>query len=173
MGDFIRSHSGIPHKDDFVVMRILVKNIKGVYSLAHAPVVLLPQTVVNKVMEIDMIIIGIGLVGGFSIAALVKGVFDLKNRIDYLESFLEDTDTRIDVVTNKNTQHFVSELEAVNEKLKGVVPHLVSLINSKVDNLEGKLRADVTSGTEILKVIEESKKTNKRLDEFIETFQAQ
>ena len=128
---------------------------------------------INKVMEIDMIIIGIGLVGGLSIAALVKGVFDLKNRIDYLESFLEDTDARIDVVTNKNTQHFVSEVSAVNEKLKGVVPHLVSLINSKVDNLEGKLRADVTSGTEILKVIEESKKTNKRLDEFIETFQAQ
>ena len=103
----------------------------------------------------------------------MKGVFDLKNRIDYLESFLEDTDARIDVVTNKNTQHFVSEVSAVNEKLKGVVPHLVSLINSKVDNLEGKLRADVTSGTEIVKVIEESKKTNKRLDEFIETFQAQ
>ena len=124
-------------------------------------------------MEIDMIIIGIGLVGGFSIAALVKGVFDLKNRIDYLESFLEDTDTRIDVVTNKNTQHFVSELEAVNEKLKGVVPHLVSLINSKVDNLEGKFRADVTSGTEVVKVIEASRKTNERLDEFIRTFQAQ
>ena len=37
----------------------------------------------------------------FLLGYAAKGVFDLKNRVDYLESFLEDTDNRIDIVINK------------------------------------------------------------------------
>ena len=125
-------------------------------------------------MEINYILLGIvSSVIVFLLGYTVVVIFNLKNRIDYLESFLEDTDEKIDIVVNKSDQHLITLLEVLEGKVEGNQKDIIALLDSRLDKLEYKFRADVTSGTDVLKVIKESKKSNERLDEFIRTFQAQ
>ena len=125
-------------------------------------------------MEINYILLGIvSSVMVFLLGYAVVVIFNLKNRIDYLESFLEDTDEKIDIVVDKSNQNLTTLLEVLEGKVEGNQKDIIALLDSRLDKLEYKFRADVTSGTEVLKVIEASKKSNKRLDEFIRTFQAQ
>jgi len=125
-------------------------------------------------MEINYILLGIvSSVMVFLLGYAVVVIFNLKNRIDYLESFLEDTDEKIDIVVDKSNQNLTALLEVLEGKVEGNQKDIIALLDSRLDKLEYKFRADVTSGTEVLKVIEASKKSNKRLDEFIRTFQAQ
>ena len=125
-------------------------------------------------MEINYILLGIvSSVIVFLLGYAVVVIFNFKNRIDYLESFLEDTDEKIDIVVNKSNQNLTTLLEVLEGKVEGNQKDIIALLDSRLDKLEYKFRADVTSGTEVIKVIEESKKSNKRLDEFIRTFQAQ
>ena len=125
-------------------------------------------------MEINYILLGIvSSVIVFILGYAVVVIFNFKNRIDYLESFLEDTDEKIDIVVNKSNQNLTTLLEVLEGKVEGNQKDIIALLDSRLDKLEYKFRADVTSGTEVLKVIEASKKSNERLDEFIRTFQAQ
>ena len=125
-------------------------------------------------MEINYILLGIvSSVIVFLLGYAVVVIFNLKNRIDYLESFLEDTDEKIDIVVNKSNQNLTTLLEVLEGNVEGNRKDIIALLDSRLDKLEYKFRADVTSGTEVLKVIEASKKSNERLDEFIRTFQAQ
>ena len=125
-------------------------------------------------MEINYILLGIvSSVIVFLLGYAVVVIFNLKNRIDYLESFLEDTDEKIDIVVNKSNQNLTTLLEVLEGKVEGNQKDIIALLDSRLDKLEYKFRGDVTSGTEVLKVIEASKKSNERLDEFIRTFQAQ
>ena len=125
-------------------------------------------------MEINYVLLGIvSSVIVFLLGYAVVVIFNLKSRMDYLESFLEDTDEKIDIVVNKSNQHLITLLEVLEGKVEGNQKDIIALLDSRLDKLEYKFRADVTSGTEVLKVIEESKKSNERLDEFIRTFQAQ
>ena len=125
-------------------------------------------------MEINYVLLGIvssAIV--FLLGYAVVVIFNLKSRMDYLESFLEDTDEKIDIVVDKSNQNLVTLLEVLEGKVEGNQKDIIALLDSRLDKLEYKFRADVTSGTEVLKVIEASKKSNERLDEFIRTFQAQ
>jgi hypothetical protein len=125
-------------------------------------------------MEINYVLLGIvSSVIVFLLGYAVVVIFNFKNRIDYLESFLEDTDEKIDIVVNKSNQNLTTLLEVLEGKVEGNQKDIIALLDSRLDKLEYKFRADVTSGTEVLKVIEASKKSNERLDEFIRTFQAQ
>tara|TARA_B110000046_G_scaffold179032_1_gene207654 strand:+ start:655 stop:1032 length:378 start_codon:yes stop_codon:yes gene_type:complete len=125
-------------------------------------------------MEINYILLGIvSSVMVFLLGYAVVVIFNLKNRIDYLESFLEDTDEKIDIVVDKSNQNLTTLLEVLEGKVEGNQKDIIALLDSRLDKLEYKFRADVTSGVEIVKVIEESQKSNERLDEFIRTFQAQ
>ena len=125
-------------------------------------------------MEINYVLLGIvSSVIVFLLGYAVVVIFNFKNRIDYLESFLEDTDQKIDIVVNKSNQNLTTLLEVLEGKVEGNQKDIIALLDSRLDKLEYKFRADVTSGTEVLKVIEASKKSNERLDEFIRTFQAQ
>ena len=125
-------------------------------------------------MEINYILLGIvSSVIVFLLGYAVVVIFNLKNRIDYLESFLEDTDEKIDIVVNKSNQNLTTLLEVLEGNVEGNRKDIIALLDSRLDKLEYKFRADITSGTEVLKVIEASKKSNERLDEFIRTFQAQ
>ena len=125
-------------------------------------------------MEINYILLGIvSSVIVFLLGYVVVVIFNFKNRIDYLESFLEDTDEKIDIVVDKSNQNLTTLLEVLEGKVEGNQKDIIALLDSRLDKLEYKFRADVTSGTEVLKVIEASKKSNERLDEFIRTFQAQ
>ena len=125
-------------------------------------------------MEINYILLGIvSSVIVFLLGYAVVVIFNFKNRIDYLESFLEDTDEKIDIVVNKSNQNLTTLLEVLEGNVEGNRKDIIALLDSRLDKLEYKFRADITSGTEVLKVIEASKKSNERLDEFIRTFQAQ
>ena len=125
-------------------------------------------------MEINYVLLGIvSSVIVFLLGYAVVVIFNFKNRIDYLESFLEDTDEKIDIVVNKSNQNLTTLLEVLEGKVEGNQKDIIALLDSRLDKLEYKFRADVTSGTEVIKVIEASKKSNERLDEFIRTFQAQ
>ena len=125
-------------------------------------------------MEINYILLGIvSSVIVFLLGYAVVVIFNFKNRIDYLESFLEDTDEKIDIVVDKSNQNLTTLLEILDGKVEGNQKDIIALLDSRLDKLEYKFRADVTSGTDVLKVIEASKKSNERLDEFIRTFQAQ
>ena len=125
-------------------------------------------------MEINYILLGIvSSVMVFLLGYAVVVIFNLKNRIDYLESFLEDTDEKIDIVVDKSNQNLTTLLEVLEGNVEGNRKDIIALLDSRLDKLEYKFRADITSGTEVLKVIEASKKSNERLDEFIRTFQAQ
>ena len=125
-------------------------------------------------MEINYILLGIvSSVMVFLLGYAVVVIFNFKNRIDYLESFLEDTDEKIDIVVDKSNQNLTTLLEILDGKVEGNQKDIIALLDSRLDKLEYKFRADVTSGTDVLKVIEASKKSNERLDEFIRTFQAQ
>jgi|TARA_B100001094_G_scaffold69625_1_gene66118 hypothetical protein len=125
-------------------------------------------------MEINYVLLGIvSSVIVFLLGYAVVVIFNFKNRIDYLESFLEDTDEKIDIVVDKSNQNLTTLLEVLEGKVEGNQKDIIALLDSRLDKLEYKFRADVTSGTEVLKVIEASKKSNERLDEFIRTFQAQ
>jgi hemerythrin-like domain-containing protein len=109
----------------------------------------------------------------FLLGYAVKGVFDLKNRVDYLESFLEDTDNRIDIVVNKTREQLVEQMDSMERHLDGNDKEIYAFIDSRLDKLENKFRGDIASGVEVRKVIDESKKANERLNEFIKTFQSQ
>lgn len=109
----------------------------------------------------------------FLLGYAAKGVFDLKNRVDYLESFLEDTDNRIDIVVNKTREQLVEQMDSMERHLDGNDKEIYAFIDSRLDKLENKFRGDIASGVEVRKVIDESKKANERLNEFIKTFQSQ
>ena len=109
----------------------------------------------------------------FLLGYAVKGVFDLKKRVDYLESFLEDTDNRIDIVVNKTREQLVNQMDSMERHLDGNDKEIYAFIDSRLDKLENKFRGDIASGVEVRKVIDQSKKSNERLDEFIKTFQSQ
>ena len=109
----------------------------------------------------------------FLLGYAAKGVFDLKKRVDYLESFLEDTDNRIDIVVNKTREQLVNQIDSMERHLDGNDKEIYAFIDSRLDKLENKFRGDIASGVEVRKVIDQSKKSNERLDEFIKTFQSQ
>jgi len=109
----------------------------------------------------------------FLLGYAAKGVFDLKKRVDYLESFLEDTDNRIDIVVNKTREQLVNQMDSMERHLDGNDKEIYAFIDSRLDKLENKFRGDIASGVEVRKVIDQSKKSNERLDEFIKTFQSQ
>ena len=109
----------------------------------------------------------------FLLGYAAKGVFDLKKRIDYLESFLEDTDNKIDIVVDKTKEHLVTQMDSMEMHLDGNDKEIYAFIDSRLDKLENKFRGDIASGVEVRKVIEKSEKANERLDEFIRTFQSQ
>ena len=109
----------------------------------------------------------------FLLGYAAKGVFDLKKRVDYLESFLVDTDNRIDIVVNKTREQLVNQMDSMERHLDGNDKEIYAFIDSRLDKLENKFRGDIASGVDVRKVIDQSKKSNERLDEFIRTFQSQ
>ena len=50
MSNLIGCHSRVTDKYHLVIMSVFVKDIEGIYALIHAPVVLLPDTVIDKVV---------------------------------------------------------------------------------------------------------------------------
>ena len=67
----------------------------------------------------------------------------------------------------------VNQMDSMERHLDGNDKEIYAFIDSRLDKLENKFRGDIASGVEVRKVIDQSKKSNERLDEFIKTFQSQ
>ena len=108
------------------------------------------------------------------------GVFRLNKKVDELNEFIEATDRRISDF-ERDINHRVDEdirgcnsyIDEVQSNLDEAEKDIISLMDSRFDKLENKLRADVASGTEVRKVIDDNERTKQRLDEFIRTYQNQ
>ena len=108
------------------------------------------------------------------------GVFRLNKKVDELNQFIETTDRRISdferdisLRIDMEIQGCNSYIDEVQSNLDGVEKDIISLMDSRFDKLENKLRADVVSGVEIRKVMEDNEITKQRLNEFIRTYQNQ
>ena len=108
------------------------------------------------------------------------GVFRLNKKVDELNQFIETTDRKvsdferdISLRIDMEIQGCNSYIDEVQSNLDGVEKDILSHMDSRFDKLENKLRADVVSGVEIRKVMEDNEITKQRLNEFIRTYQNQ
>ena len=125
-------------------------------------------------METSYIILGAFLsIFIFLLGYAAKGVFDLKQRADYLESFLEDTDTKIDITIKKTKEQLITLMDYMERHLDGNDKEIYAFIDSRLDKLENKFRGDIASGVEVRKIIDKNETIEQRLNRFIETFQNQ
>lgn len=104
---------------------------------------------------------------------LVSGVVNLKNRIDYLESFLEDTDGRIDIENKKNKEHRLNLMELFDVKLDVNEKHILSQLDSRLDKLDNKFKTNVASGIEVKKALVEIDVIRTDFDEFVKMYRNQ
>jgi len=104
---------------------------------------------------------------------LVSGVVNLKNRIDYLESFLEDTDRRIDIENKKNKEHRLNLMELFDVKLDVNEKHILSQLDSRLDKLDNKFKTNVASGIEVKKALVEIDVIRTDFDEFVKMYRNQ
>jgi flagellar motility protein MotE (MotC chaperone) len=107
------------------------------------------------------------------------GVFRLNKKVDELNEFIEATDRRIsdferDIhqTIDDTARDIYQRIDEVQSNLDEAERDLVSFMDSRFDKLENKLRADVASGVEVRKIIEENEKTKQRLDDFIRNYQS-
>ena len=108
------------------------------------------------------------------------GVFRLNKKVDELNQFIETTDRKvsdferdISLRIDMEIQGCNSYIDEVQSNLDGVEKDILSHMDSRFDKLENKLRADVVSGVEVRKVMEDNEITKQRLNEFIRTYQNQ
>jgi hypothetical protein len=102
-----------------------------------------------------------------SVILLSIGIYKQKNRLDYLESYLEDTDLKIDIKHNLNKEEISSLLYRTDNSFEDVD----KLITYTKRELEGKFANHMASGVEVKKALEEIKDLNNRLDKFIRNYQ--
>ena len=125
-------------------------------------------------METLYIVIGaVSSIFIFLLGYSVNGVLNGKKRLDYLESYLEDTERMVKNLDRDLHQRIDSDVEDINSNMVGIEQSLQRQIDSRLDRLENKFRGDIASGVEVKKVIDYNEQISKRLDEFISTYQNQ
>ena len=107
------------------------------------------------------------------------GVFRLNKKVDELNEFIEATDRRIsdferDIhqTIDDTARDIYQRIDEVQSNLDEAERDLVSLMDSRFDKLENKLKDQIASGAEVRKIIEENEKTKQRLDDFIRNYQS-
>jgi cell division protein FtsL len=107
------------------------------------------------------------------------GVFRLNKKVDELNQFIEATDRRISDFERDINHRVDMEIQGCNSYIDEVQSNLdeaerdlVSLMDSRFDKLENKLKDQIASGAEVRKIIEENEKTKQRLDDFIRNYQS-
>jgi len=128
-------------------------------------------------MEITSFVLGVCTV---IVIAMVVGTFvnytsvkQLKEQVDTLEMgiYKQIEHLQRDSDTKKRKQ--IEYADGLHNNLYEEMNKLYGYVDSRFDKMENKFRADVASGTEVLKVIEDNKLLKARLDEFIKTYQNQ
>jgi cell division protein FtsL len=133
-------------------------------------------------MEI-LIYFGLGILTSilvFLIGYASLGVFRLNKKVDELNEFIETTDRRVSEL-ERDINHRIdidiqgcnSYIDEVQSNLDEAEKDIVSLMDSRFDKLENKLKDQIASSNEVRKVMEDNQLTKQRLDEFIRTYQNQ
>lgn len=130
-----------------------------------------------------LIYFGLGILTSvlvFLIGYASLGVFRSNKKVTELNEFIEATDRRISDLEKEINHRIDMEIQGcttyideVQSNLDEAEKDIISLMDSRFDKLENRLRADVVSGVEVRKVIDDNERTKQRLDEFIRTYQNQ
>ena len=128
-------------------------------------------------MEITSFVLGVCTV---IVIAMVVGTFvnymSVKQLKEHLDTLDRDIHTEVQIL-NQNLEsestNLINYVDNLNNNNQDNMNEIYRYIDSRFDKMENKFRADVASGTEVLKVIEDNKLVKARLDEFIKTYQNQ
>lgn len=115
-------------------------------------------------------LIGYASLGVFKVT---KKVDNLQSAIDMLDRHLNDINDEINHRIDMEFQMLDRGVQNVQSNLEEAERNVFSVMDSRFDRLENKLRADVASGTEVRKVIEENQNIKVKLDDFIRSYQNQ
>jgi flagellar motility protein MotE (MotC chaperone) len=133
-------------------------------------------------MEI-LIYFSLGILTGtlvFLLGYASLGVFRLNTKVDGLNEFIELTDRRVSEIESEfgktlenKERDLINYVDEVQSNLNEVERDIISIMDSRFDKFENKLKDQIASSEEVRKVIDDNQLTKQRLDEFIRTYQNQ
>jgi flagellar motility protein MotE (MotC chaperone) len=133
-------------------------------------------------MEI-LIYFSLGILTGtlvFLLGYASLGVFRLNTKVDGLNEFIELTDRRVSEIESEigktlenKERDLINYVAEVQSNLNEVERDIISIMDSRFDKFENKLKDQIASSEEVRKVINDNQLTKQRLDEFIRTYQNQ
>ena len=133
-------------------------------------------------MEI-LIYFSLGILTGtlvFLLGYASLGVFRLNTKVDGLNEFIELTDRSVSEIESEfgktlenKERDLINYVAEVQSNLNEVERDIISIMDSRFDKFENKLKDQIASSEEVRKVINDNQLTKQRLDEFIRTYQNQ
>ena len=115
----------------------------------------------------DRLYIVIGAVSSIFIFLLgysVSGVLNGKKRLDYLESYLEDTERLVNNLDRNINQDITAHVEMLAGNITELDKDIHSLIDSRLDKLETKLKGMIPpTNEELIKRIQKMEEESYRL----------
>tara|TARA_Y100000389_G_C17270182_1_gene417558 strand:- start:66 stop:428 length:363 start_codon:yes stop_codon:yes gene_type:complete len=100
----------------------------------------------------------------FLLGYSVKGVVDGKRRLDYLESYLEDTERALNLHETSIHNRVDTELEMIHTSLRETEIDIKSQLDSRIDKLTNQIIKKIPpTNDELLKRIEKMEEESYRL----------
>ena len=100
----------------------------------------------------------------FLLGYSVSGVFNGKKRLDYLESYLEDTERQLNNLDRDINLRVDTDVEMLASNITELDKDVHSLIDSRLDKLESKLKGMIPpTNQELVKRIEKMEEESYRL----------
>ena len=100
----------------------------------------------------------------FLLGYSVSGVFNGKKRLDYLESYIEDTERMVRNLDRDIHQRVDSDVEDIRSDMVGIEQSLQKQLDSRLDKLETKLKGLIPpTNEELIKRIEKIEEESYRL----------
>jgi len=126
-------------------------------------------------MEITSFILGVCAV---IVIMMVVGTFvnymSVKQLKEHIDSFERDIYNQLEQVDEaRGKQHFehIDYVDQLYNNAENNMNEIYRYIDSRMDKLETKFSAQLTSGVEVKKALDEIKDLNDRLDKFIRNYQ--
>jgi hypothetical protein len=100
----------------------------------------------------------------FLLGYSVSGVFNGKKKLNYVESFVEDTERMVYKLDRDLHQRIDSDVEDINSNMVGIDQSLQRQLDSRLDKLESKLTGMIPpTNEELMKRIEKIEEESYRL----------
>lgn len=100
----------------------------------------------------------------FLLGYSVSGVFNGKKKLDYLESYLEDTERQVENLDRNINERVNTDVEMLAGNITELDRDVHSLIDSRLDRLETKLKGLIPpTNDELMKRIEKIEEESYRL----------